>query len=210
MHTGSVCSEENLVRLIARNTARAEALLHAGAISSAEHQLLVGNLYAARTEDQVAMVASRLDTYPPARVKPLEENPTRLALASFDCYLERQYPESYAGFRFVEGGTLVEFGFVTELRQRVAEVRRSVAITPRVSGFAAQFSLVELLYAKAMVRRAWAELREQMPLRMSTLSEARNAVVIGVETDVAECQELLRARFGPAVIAEQSYGAAPA
>lgn len=155
------------------------------------------------------MFASRLDTNPPARVKPLEENPIRLALASFDCYLERAYPESYAGFRFVEGGTLVEFGFVTELRERVAEVRHSVAITPRVSGFGAQFSLVELLYAKAMVRRAWAELREQMPLRTSTLSVARNAVVVGVETDVDDCQEILRARFGLAVVAEQSNGAAP-
>jgi hypothetical protein len=203
-----VRSEENLVRLVARNTARAEALRDAGALSNAEHELVVGNLCAARTEDQVAMFASRLDTYPPARVRPLEENPTRLALASFDCYLEREYPESYAGFRFVEGGTLVEFGFVNELRRRVAEVRQSVAITPRVSGFAAQFSLVELLYAQAMVRRAWAELREQMPLRMSTLSVDRNAFVVGVAADVDDCQELLRARFGPAVLAEQSYGAA--
>ncbi len=97
-----MCSEEKLVRSIARNTARAATLRDAGAISSAEHQLLAGNLYAARSEDQVALVASRLDTYPPARVKPLEESPTRLALAKLDCYLERAYPESYAGFRFAE------------------------------------------------------------------------------------------------------------
>jgi hypothetical protein len=204
-----VRSEEHLVRLIARNTARAEALRDAGALTNAEHQLLVGNLWAARTRDQVDLLASRLDAYPPVRVEPLEENPVRLALAGFDCYLERAYPESYAGFRFVEGGTLAEFGFVTELRRRVGEVRQSVTIKPRVSGFAAQFSLVELLYAKAMVRRAWGELREQMPLRMSTLSVARNAVVIGVETDVDACQRFLSARFGLAVVAEQSYGAAP-
>jgi hypothetical protein len=102
-------------------------------------------------------------------------NPVRLALASFDCYLEREYPESYAGFRFVEGDTLVEFGFMTELRRRVAEVCQSVAIAPRVSGFAAQFSLVEWLYAKAMVRRAWTELSAQMPLLPTVASRSVRA-----------------------------------
>jgi hypothetical protein len=105
--------------------------------------------------------------------------------------------------------TLVEFGFVSELRRRVGEVRQSVAIKPRVSGFRGAIFARGVAYAKAMVRRAWSELREQMPLRMSTLSVARNAVVTGVETDVDACQEFLSARFGLAVVAEQSYGAAP-
>jgi len=49
-----------------------------------------------------------------------------------------------------------------------------------------------------------------MPLKMWHLSVERNAFVVGVETDVATHQAALKARFGAAVIAQPSYGAAPA
>lgn len=205
-----VGNEERLVQLIARNATRAETLRGSGALSSSEYELVLGNLFGSRSADHVAEFATRLHAYPRATVEPLEENPTRLALSELDCYLEREYPESYAGFRLAEHNTLVEFGFVSDLRERVAEVRQNVAFKPRVSGFAARFSLVELLYAEAMFKRAWTELQQQMPLKMWYLSVERNAFVVGVETDVATHQAALNARFGAAVVAEQSYGAAPA
>lgn len=203
-------NEEQLVQLIARNTARAEALHDSGALSSDEYGIVLANLYGARSPDDVADFASYLDAYRSEPVKPLDEHPTRLALAELDCYLEREHPESYAGFRLVPDLTLVEFGFVRDLRRSVAGVRQQVAFKPRISGFAARFSLVELRYAEVMLRRAWTDLCRIAPLRMYYLSVERNAVVIGVETDVATHQAILRERLGPAVLAEQSYGAAPA
>ena len=48
----------------------------------------------------------------------------------------------------------MEFGFVSDLREGVAEARQNVAFKPRASGSAARFSLVELRYAEAMFTRA--------------------------------------------------------
>jgi hypothetical protein len=90
-------------------------------------------------------------------------------------------------------------------------VRQNVAFPTRVSGFAADFTLVELLHALAMLRRASPDLRARgIPFKFFQLSVERNAVVVGVKGDVTQFGKILREQFGRAVVVEHSYGAAPA
>jgi hypothetical protein len=129
--------EEALVRAIAEHAARAESLAKHGALRESECRGICDELYVSHQLERVGEIAERMRGLPEVPVEPLDVSATRLALAKIDHYLERAHPENYAGFRFAAGDALIEFGFISDLRRRVAEARTSVAYPARVSGFAA-------------------------------------------------------------------------
>jgi hypothetical protein len=201
--------EELLLRSIAHHAAGVERLQRDGALTQQEFRSACATLYAASDLKDIKKVAALLPPVRSPRLEPLNEVAVREELRSVDCYLERTFPEDYAGFRIVEGGTLVEFGYRSDLRRHIARVRTRVTFPTRVTGFAARFALVDLRYTFVRVSRDWDALVERgIELTSLQLDVDKNAVVIGVEDSVDQANEALRREFGPAIVTQQDFGAA--
>jgi hypothetical protein len=202
-----VSEEEQLLRSIAEQATRAEGLHRSGALSATQFRDLCTDLYAAVDLHELRRIAASLPAGDAAPAEPLDVSAVRTELLPVDCYFERTFPSDYAGFRIVGDETLVEFGSRAGLRQLVARARARVTFPTRVSAFAARFALVELRYAYVMLDRAWdALLGRGLELTSLDLIVERNRVVVGVEADVQATDAMLRAEFGPAVVAEHGLG----
>jgi hypothetical protein len=199
--------EERLARAVVAEAARAEQLKAAGQLTDEEFQAVCRALYKAPTLDEASSLAGSLPNITVQPLPPLEASPVRNELQAYGSYLERFIPESYAGYRLVDEGRFAEIGFVSDLPRHLRAARHAVSFPTRLSAFSPRFAMVELRYALVMMTRAWKPLREE-GIRVKTLelSMDRNAVIVGVSTDVAEAQDLLSKRYGAAIVVKHSLG----
>jgi hypothetical protein len=198
--------EAGVARAVAAVAARAEQLRTAAQLSDQEFRGACRVLFRASSLDEVSRIDGDLPDHPLGPLPPLDVNPVRNELLKYGSWLERFIPESYAGYRLVNENRFAEIGFVSDLPRHLRAARNHVSFPTRLSAFAPTFALVELRYALVMITRALEQLgREGFQVRSLQLSMDRNAVIVGVAEELVEPAQVLRERFGPAVVVEHGY-----